>query len=508
MTTAAERLAAYREAAGLNSAQRKHEARVRAFLEARRAWKQRTGSISLSWTWIRYTSRTGHTAWKNQQTGEIRYQEKEPGTRHKGQPDVATTARTKTVTPSGAVAARPLASAPPLPNWGSRATKVPPVLAPAPQVAPTAPASQVAPTAPEGQSPKSGATPSPLSQHVQKVQKQLGAELPKINAIFEPHRAQIQTMNPGQGLPSINTVASTKDKSLSAQQHTAIATGHARIGAAMKATGYGKLAESHFAAARMHNGLAERKQAPPQQPQPARQVPPAGRPAVPTAKPSQSAAKPPLAKPSTAPAASPDHGRYLSRIQEHLSRSGLPAERQKAYHAAMARVLPKVPAKAMARAERHTRDVKFYADAKSLTSNFATNPKAAEAMRKGRVLAGAWQGGAGRLHLDGDIKRSGDAIGSSRTNIHETYAHELSHAIDGPRYEHSGSHEWERAWHEEIGHPQSRKPASLSAYARTSAAEGFAEMGRLVYGTDTDRGAIEKRFPKCVAYWKKAGLWQ
>ena len=121
-----------------------------------------------------------------------------------------------------------------------------------------------------------------------------------------------------------------------------------------------------------------------------------------------------------------------------------------------------------------------------------------------------------KLRLGGQFKNPGGAYygaegylllveHGSESLTAGTAAHEISHAVDGPKYELSGSSEWREAWKELEG-------GEVSDYARTSLAEGFAEFGRLLYagsrkaGGDLTLQEIEIKFPKCVAFWKKNGL--
>jgi hypothetical protein len=84
----------------------------------------------------------------------------------------------------------------------------------------------------------------------------------------------------------------------------------------------------------------------------------------------------------------------------------------------------------------------------------------------------------------------------------------MAHAIDGPKREYSSSEEWKAIWDEEIGSSptmEGQKP-KLTKYATTSSGEGFAEFGRMVYGMNSKMEIVEKKFPKCVAYWRKMGI--
>jgi hypothetical protein len=89
--------------------------------------------------------------------------------------------------------------------------------------------------------------------------------------------------------------------------------------------------------------------------------------------------------------------------------------------------------------------------------------------------------------------------GDSRQGL---YAHELTHAIDGPKKEISLSPAWLDIWRKEIA-PFS----ALTAYASTSSHEGLAEFGRLVYGGQASLKDAEASFPRACKFFKDHGLW-
>lgn len=212
-----------------------------------------------------------------------------------------------------------------------------------------------------------------------------------------------------------------------------------------------------------------------------------------------------------------EHGRFTSGGSDLLhakldAAHHLSDEHREKSRAALHYVLGKIPAAAHARLTDHLVDVQFHSTPAELTQAMAaTSPKVKWAMDRGSTVNGVYRQQAKTLVLDGDVPRrvADDVWKKDRSNVHETYAHEITHAIDGPGFPLSGSKEWTDAWQREIGFI---KPASgtarLSVYATSATHEGFAEFGRLVYGTNTDRAAIEKKFPLCTAYWKSQGLWQ
>jgi hypothetical protein len=173
-----------------------------------------------------------------------------------------------------------------------------------------------------------------------------------------------------------------------------------------------------------------------------------------------------------------------------------------------------MPEPAVKAAHANLSGVTFHASTRSLTDSIikeSSDPKEMEMKLGGRTAGGIYFSGgsrAGRMILDGESKHSTGASLQSKSDTAGTYAHEIGHAIDGPGYKHSGSAEWQEAFGEEIASKDSIGRHRLSTYAATKPQEGWAEFSRLVYGTDTDRGSIEKAFPKCSAYWKKHGFWQ
>lgn len=119
--------------------------------------------------------------------------------------------------------------------------------------------------------------------------------------------------------------------------------------------------------------------------------------------------------------------------------------------------------------------------------------------------AGAYYTDSKRMDLDGGTNQP---VGMGRTDTlaaAHVHAHEIGHAIDGPRSTHSSSAAWRRAHEAEIAPGSGDAP--LTRYARTAASEGFAEFSRLVYGGGFTAAEIQGRFPQASAYWKEAGLW-
>jgi hypothetical protein len=185
--------------------------------------------------------------------------------------------------------------------------------------------------------------------------------------------------------------------------------------------------------------------------------------------------------------------KVLDRSLKKAEDDGIPAERVKGYREAFSKATEAMSDGAYARLAENAKAIRFYGTGDELT---------AEANRRAGSDASGMVGGfwywrdgtpGGELHLDGGYE-SGDFIDSAA----DIYTHELSHAIDGHQ-ELSRDSDWQKAWDTEIAGLKADPP---SFYATTSAAEGFAEFGRLVL---TDPTAA-RRYPGCYAFWKSKRL--
>lgn len=181
------------------------------------------------------------------------------------------------------------------------------------------------------------------------------------------------------------------------------------------------------------------------------------------------------------------------------SQSRLTPEHKQAYKEAVIKVIEKMPDVAIARMAKHHKGNVWYENKEAMTDEIAkTNENIAEFKAGGGVINGMYRGSEQTFHLDGQAEHEGNE------DIHQTYAHEFTHAIDGPSFEYAGSTEWQDAFAEELSGANGKL---LSVYGTTSRPEGFAEFGRLLYGNDLDLTQVEKQFPKCSAFWKDKGLW-
>lgn len=212
-----------------------------------------------------------------------------------------------------------------------------------------------------------------------------------------------------------------------------------------------------------------------------------------------------------------------------------PQQRQE-YAATMKQVVAKMPPTAQKAIKANLNRVTYYPEQKQITegaimelleSDAITPQQRAflleklEETRAGKHNAGGVYSQVGGVHLDGDYDYKKDGTGEERGRYtsgavytrRDVYAHELTHAIDGPEGSRlSDADEWEEAWQEEINYDRasalvSGREPPLTAYAASMPVEGFAEFGRLLYGTDVPLEQIERDFPKASAYFKAKGLW-
>lgn len=200
----------------------------------------------------------------------------------------------------------------------------------------------------------------------------------------------------------------------------------------------------------------------------------------------------------------PGHASVVLMRQSLANNSNLTNDQKLAYSKAIDSATSKMPKAALDRIAANLKQATFHASREELSAKVFG---AADIARSG-VTNGTYHSGTGVMNLDGDVPRLGkygkdDLVGKERSNAHETYAHELTHAIDGIGFSLSKSAEWKAAFGKEINTPK----ASISKYATTHPAEGFAEFGRMLYGAKISRGYLEKNFPACTAFYKKQGLW-
>lgn len=202
-------------------------------------------------------------------------------------------------------------------------------------------------------------------------------------------------------------------------------------------------------------------------------------------------------------AARRDHWQELNNVRDRfrddlvMQHTQLSNAKKTEYLTAVQDVLPWMSTKALTAMRNNILGTKFFPSLKALTN--AVEPGAGYAS-----IGGCWEGGRsgrGTLYLDGGSGFT--AVGKAR----EIYAHEFTHAIDWiPDSRANGGSpitdtaEWQDAFNSEVAGGQ------LSEYAATVDYEGFAEFGRLLYGTGRRHSEIESQFPKCMAVFRKYGL--
>lgn len=187
-------------------------------------------------------------------------------------------------------------------------------------------------------------------------------------------------------------------------------------------------------------------------------------------------------------------------------------ETNKKYQKALSDVLGAMPDAALQRVLKNTRGISYYKTPKEMTEKLmydddGTPNDLAQKYKEGEVIGGGFSNKDRRLHLDGNYKLYADFISDKRVGTHEPYAHELTHAMDIKELSTSG--DWMDAYYLEISKGQLSHYASSKAdrHERSNLSEGFAEFGRLLYGTDKDLAEIEQKFPTASQFWKDQGLW-
>ncbi len=118
--------------------------------------------------------------------------------------------------------------------------------------------------------------------------------------------------------------------------------------------------------------------------------------------------------------------------------------------------------------------------------------------------AAAFVPGSGTLHLNGAGMANSPELFGKDTYEHalpHLYAHELTHAIDA-KGRFSKTTEWREAWQDEIV-----DQGLLTEYGKTQAIEGFAEVGRAIYGGGVDLAEVERVIPRCARFFRDNGLW-
>src|SRR5579862_2632237 len=152
---------------------------------------------------------------------------------------------------------------------------------------------------------------------------------------------------------------------------------------------------------------------------------------------------------------------HLSKVEGHLRAANIPKKQAKLYKNAAKRILGRMTAEGLQRVSRNVSAYYYYRDLESL-----------EAVG-GEGSLGFYRTNNRTLHLDDG--------GTGRDSIHRTYAHEYTHALDGPEDEISGSAEWQAAWQEEIVEEE-----AFSGLGADSPDEGLAQLGELMLRGERD----------------------
>lgn len=179
-------------------------------------------------------------------------------------------------------------------------------------------------------------------------------------------------------------------------------------------------------------------------------------------------------------------------MTDGLKASQMPKEQRAAYAKNVSSVLNRMPDEALSRIAENLQSVNFYGDLKELgLSANIEDDRTRDRIASGEVQVGGYYRKSDRLlALDGDSRNSPASA---------LYAHELTHAIDGPGYEISSSPEWGAAFAAEL------KGGQLTRYGGSKPSEGLAEFGRFLYAGDRQE-EVRARFPRCWAVFEQLGL--
>lgn len=188
---------------------------------------------------------------------------------------------------------------------------------------------------------------------------------------------------------------------------------------------------------------------------------------------------------------------------------------KEAYAKNVQTVLRTMPAQALQAVASHDAEFTFHESPQAIMQTLADpqvfGAKVAEAAKQisdsGRIIGGAVvtrAGGKRTVALDGGKELHGTPQGQTRLTQEgvEYYAHELTHLIDFGRKggRHSDTADWRAVWQEELA------GSKLTQYAGTSAMEGFAEFGRLLYSGKYDLGKVKQQYPQAYAYFAGNGF--
>jgi hypothetical protein len=171
--------------------------------------------------------------------------------------------------------------------------------------------------------------------------------------------------------------------------------------------------------------------------------------------------------------------RHLAKLEGHLRAAGIPMKQAKLYKKAAEKVLRRMTPEALKRVGDNVKAYYFYPDLAALEAE------------GGEGTLGFYRTSNGTLHLDGG--------GEGGDSIHRIYAHEYTHALDGPDDDISGSEAWQAAWQEEMV-----EGGALGEVAADSPDEGLAQLGEWMLRNQLE--VARQLCPKCVAIWEGLGL--
>lgn len=190
----------------------------------------------------------------------------------------------------------------------------------------------------------------------------------------------------------------------------------------------------------------------------------------------------------------PKGKKQKDHFEAGLKASDLTSRMREKYGQTARDVHARLPAKARERFDAHVESVSFHESPEVLTAAvLEKNPAMKEMMKGGKKAGGAYSKTRKELLLNG-----GHTIDGKKFQADQIYAHEYTHAIDGPDKELSGSEAWREAWREEA--------QRVSKYATKTPAEGFAEFGRLVYSNELGMDQLQERYPKMLEQFKAMEL--
>ncbi len=220
--------------------------------------------------------------------------------------------------------------------------------------------------------------------------------------------------------------------------------------------------------------------------------------------------------------ATPDAAGFSDAFAEAIDAAGLTPRESVGYKAAVDRVFKAMPKASLERAQKSLKAISIFKDFQSLTDAFIgeyekdfPNDPFTKKFRKqiddGAMMAGSFSKESGELRGDGLGGQEKIGIEGMRFDIEGAYAHEMAHAVDlGDASFISGAvvfgkmlsddNEWKQAWDKEM------VGGGFTAYAKTSAEEGFAEFGRALYAGHMSADDLRQFFPKSAAFFEKHGL--